>query len=333
VLLLTALGVLAFFIGLAHWLALPLAAGAFLAGVGLSAFPVRGMIRSQLGPVSDFFSAIFFIALGGLLNPPGARELIEALVFALLVIAVTPPLVTVIAERAGFAARTALESGLLLAQTSELSLVLVLQGYLATGQLSQEVFTIVALTTVVTMVLTPWLSSGPVVQRLMRLQPIRKSDRSAAPPRDHVLLLGCGSGGMPLLETLFAAGHDVVVIDDDPKVVDRLRRGDVKCIRGDAAEPQALIEAGAHQALIISSTIRRPRDNLRLLQDVHGPTVLVRVFEDEDAAWVRELGGTPVVYSEAAAEDFIRWFDRVFGDAAEARKAAVRAPALSRADD
>jgi Trk K+ transport system NAD-binding subunit len=167
----------------------------------------------------------------------------------------------------------------------------------------------------------------------MRLQPIRKSVGRAAPPRDHVLLLGCGSGGMPLLETLFAAGQEVVVIDDDPEVVARLRRGDVKCIRGDAADPQALSEAGAHQARIISSTIRRPRDNQRLLQNVHGPTVLVRVFEDEDADWVRELGGTPIVYSAAAADDFIRWFDRTFGEATDARKETARAPVLSRVDD
>jgi hypothetical protein len=262
-----------------------------------------------------------------------SEGLLVALVFAALVMVVTPPLVTMIAERAGFSARTALESGLLLAQTSELSLVLALQGYLVAGQLTQEVFTLVALTTVVTMVLTPWLSSEAVVQRLMRLQPIRKSERSAAPPRDHVLLLGCGSGGMPLLETLFAAGHEVVVIDDDPEVVDRLRRGDVKCIRGDAAEPQTLIEAGAHHALIVSSTIRRPRDNLRLLQIVHRPTVLVRVFEDEDADWVRRLGGTPVVYSAAAAEDFIRWFDRTFREQREVREADATTPALSRVED
>jgi hypothetical protein len=43
---------------------------------------------------------------------------------------------------------------------------------------------------------------------------------------------------------------------------------------------------------------------------VKGVPVLVRVFDDEDAAWVTEQGGIPVVYSEAAAEDFLRWFDQ-----------------------
>jgi hypothetical protein len=329
VLLLTVLGVLAVFLGLAWWLSLPVAAGAFLAGVALSAFPVRGIIRGQLGPVSEFFSAMFFLALGGLLNPPSARVLFDAIVLALLLIVVTPPLVTAIAERAGFPARTSLEAGLLLAQTSELSLVLALQGRV-TGQITPDVFTMVALITVVTMVLTPWISSGAVVQRLMRLQPMRKAKPITPPPHDHVLLLGCGSGGMPLLETLFAAGRDVVVIDDDPEVIDRLRRGEVPCIRGDAAEPHALHDAGAQRARIISSTIRRPRDNQRLLENVHGPEVLVRVFEDEDAEWVAALGGTPIVYSAAAAEDFIRWFDETFGPE-RAAAAEVAADEITRA--
>ena len=317
VLLLSALGILAVFIGLAHWLSLPLAAGAFLAGVALSSFPVRGILRGQLGPVGDFFSAIFFIALGGLIGPLDARELMHAAAFTGLLLLVTPPLVTAIAERAGFPARSALESGLLLAQTSELSLVLALQGLVA-GQLDRSVFTTLALVTVVTMVLTPMLTSEPVVQRLMRLQPIRRIQR-AAPPSQHVLLVGCGSGGMPLLETLFAAGFEVVAIDDDPEVIDRLQRGDVQCIRGDAADVETLIAAGATQARVISSTIRRPRDNQRLLELVHGPHVLVRVFDDADAAWVHALGGTPIVYSEAAADEFIEWFDHTFGEATDRR--------------
>ena len=65
---------------------------------------------------------------------------------------------------------------------------------------------------------------------------------------------------MPLLETLFAAGHRVVAVDDDPNIVEQLRRGEVEVVRGDASDR---IRCGrpARGALIISSTIRRPRDN------------------------------------------------------------------------
>lgn len=318
--LLAALAVLFVFVGLSHYLAIPLAAGAFLAGVGVSRFPMSGLIRGQLSSFSDFFTAIFFLALGGILAPPGWTVIFHAALLALLVVAVTPVLVAAIARRSGFALRPSIESGLLLSQTSELSLVVGLQG-LVIGQITQDVFTTLALVTVGTMVLTPFLAHGRVSRFLVHFYP----SGSAVPEvahSGHVLLLGCGSGGMPLLETLIMLGEDVVVIDDDPQVVRELRQGDVYCIRGDASDPEVLRKAGVTRAKLVSSTIRRPRDNGDILRVAAGVPVLVRVFEDEDAEWVRERGGIPVLYSDASAEEFVRWFR---GHAAE--KASASAPA------
>lgn len=305
VFLLTTLVVLFAFIGLADALAIPLAAGAFLAGVAVSRFPMSGLIRGQLSSFSDFFTAIFFLALGAILVPPSVTVLAHALVLSLLVVLVTPVLVGAVARRAGFGLRPAIESGLLLSQTSELSLVVGLQG-LVIGQITQDAFTTLALVTIGTMVLTPAIAHPRVTRFLIRLYPSRPAPEE--PHSGHVLLLGCGAQGMPLLETLILLGEDVVVIDDDPEVVRRLRDGDVYCIRGDASDPEVLVKGAARRAKLISSTIRRPRDNGHLLRAAEGVPVLVRVFEDEDAEWVRELGGIPILYSEAAAEEFLRWF-------------------------
>jgi hypothetical protein len=35
----------------------------------------------------------------------------------------------------------------------------------------------------------------------------------------------------------------------------------------------------------------------------------VRVFEDDEATWVRSMGGRPVISAEAAATAFFRWYD------------------------
>ncbi len=110
------------------------------------------------------------------------------------------------------------------------------------------------------------------------------------------------------------------MVDDDPVVIDRLLEADVPCIRGDASDLEVLRRANADRARIISSTIRRPRDNRRLLEFARGVTVLVRVFDERDAGWIRELGGVPVVYSEAAAEEMLKWFDNVFTPAAVRRE-------------
>lgn len=307
-LLLVTLALLFVFLAVSVWIDAPLVSAAFLAGVALSAFPISGIARGQLRSITDFFAAITFTALGGLLVLPGIRELALALVFALVLISLTTPFVVFIAERAGFSARPAVEAGLLLSQTSEFSLVIALQGVIA-GQLGADAFTIVVLVTVGTMLLTPVLSSGRLTRLILAYHPLRRDTHVRASPRDHVVLLGCGEAGMPLLETLLYSGMEVVVVDDDPAVITRLREGDVPSIRGDALDPDVLRDAGVAQARIVTSTVRRPRDNRLVLETVNDVPVLIRVFDDEDAEWVASMGGQPVLSSAAAAKAFLRWFD------------------------
>ena len=308
-LLLVTLALLFVMVGLAGWLELPLMIGAFLAGVSLSGFPASAVIRPQFASIGDFFSAIFFTALGALIGVPSGDEVMQALILAGLVVIVTPPLVTVVAEWAGVSARPAIESGLLLAQTSELSLVVVLYGMLE-GQISTSLFTVIALVTLTTMVLTPLIAKDRIAWWLMHVHPVLQRARGVPELSGHVLVLGSGTTGMPLLETLLGADYEVVVVDDDPDVVSRLRQADLHVIRGDATDIEVLQEARARHARVITSTIRRPEDNRRLLEYARGVPVIVRVFEEEDAEWIRKLGGIPVLYSEAAAEGLLDWLDR-----------------------
>lgn len=308
-LLLAVLAVLFAFMGAADLLELPLLVGAFMAGVALARFPADAVARPQLASISDFFTAIFFTALGAVIGVPTVLAAWHALILAGVVVLATPPLVTWVGERSGLSARPAIEAGLLLAQTSELSLVIGLYGMLE-GLIGPETFTTIALVTLLTMLLTPALARDRVAWWLLHRHPLRQAARRQIPPPtgNHVLILGAGTTGLPLVETLFASGCEVVVVDDDPDTVARLREADVRAIRGDATDTAVLEEARARDARLITSTIRRPEDNRRLLEYVAGVPVLVRVFEDEDADWVRGLGGTPVVYSEATAERLLAWY-------------------------
>lgn len=309
-LLLAVLAVLFIFLGAADLMGVPILVGAFLAGVALARFPADAVVRPILAPIGDFFTAIFFTALGAVIGVPGLGELGHALALAAVVVLVTPPLVTWIAERTGLSARPAIEAGLLLSQTSELSLVIGLYGVLA-GQIGPSTFTTIALVTLLTMLLTPMVARNRVAWWLMHLHPLRSvGEVPITPPSvGHVLVMGAGTTGLPLVETLVASGCDVVVIDDDPDVVARLREADIPVIRGDATDTAVLEQARARTAGIIASTIRRPEDNLRVLEHVSGVPVLVRVFEEDDAAAIRAGGGTPILYSDAAADRLLEWFE------------------------
>jgi len=306
--LLVVLGILFGFMGVAEALEVPRFAAAFLAGVSLSGFPFSGLVHSEMQPLYDFFAALFFSALGVAATVPAAETVWHALLFGGTVLVLTPLLVAFIGEWMGLTARSALESGFLLAQTSELSLVVGLQA-LVVGQITGEVFAVIVLTTVFTMMATPLLTKDTFVWELVRWHPSRRDAPLPQVPSDHVLLLGGGRSARPLLRLLRDSDHEVVVIDEDPAVIDRLRRHDVTCVRGDGGDLSVLLATGAAQAQIIVSTLRDPTAMGELLDYVGDAVpILVRVFEDREAEWVTARGGTPIPYAHAAGDAFMDWF-------------------------
>ncbi|QTN31571.1 cation:proton antiporter [Akkermansiaceae bacterium] len=314
-LLLWLVAVLLGFVGLASWLDLPLIAGAFVGGFVFSAFPLNGLVRGQLSSLVDFFQAMFFVALGALLGVPEAGLWGQALVYSLVVIVVTPPLVALVAEWRGLNARAGIESGLLLAQTSEYSLLLGLGGVML-GHVSPETFSVLALTTVITMTATPFLGRESVANFLLPFHPLRKKGRIESAPSGHVLILGFGSAGMWTLKPLLAQGENVLVVDDDAVVCAALAKKGIPFLRGDGAEVEVLEKAGARDAKLVIASMRRVGDALTVLRHVKGVPVVARVFEEVDAEKIREAGGRPVMNSMAAADTFMAWLennDRVKG--------------------
>ena len=307
-LLLWLVAVLLGFVGVASWLDLPLIAGAFAGGFVFSAFPLNGLVRGQLSSLVDFFQAMFFVALGALLGVPEPGLWLQAGLYSLLVIVVTPPLVALVAEWRGLNARAGIESGLLLAQTSEYSLLLGLSGVVL-GHVSEETFSILALTTVITMVATPFLGREEVANFLLPFHPLRRKAKAVEPPSGHVLILGFGSAGMWTLKPLLAQGEKVLVVDDDAVVCRALAKKNVHFLRGDGAEEEVLEKAGARNAKLVIASMRRVGDALTVLKYVKGVPVVARVFEEGDAVKIREAGGVPVMNSQAAADTFMAWLE------------------------
>lgn len=309
-LLLGFLAVLCVFGAAATATGVPLIAGAFFAGLSLSSTPVSGIVRGQLGSLNDFFTALFFTALGATVIIPDPVLLGKGILLAAIVIVVTVPVVTIVAEWTGLSSRASIESGLLLAQTSEFSVVLALAGLLA-GHLSPEIFSVVALITVATMTTTPFVATDNVTWRLLGFHPARVHFDSVIQLKEHIVLVGFGSGGMWTLKPLQDAGHQVVVIDDDPAIVEQLARNGVRVIRGDGSDPRVLRRAAAQRAKLVVAGTRRPSDSLAIVRQLADRVpVLVRVFEQADAKRIEQAGGIPILNSEAAAETFLEWFSK-----------------------
>lgn len=310
-LMLGSLGILFAFSGTAYLLGLPFLVGSFFAGFVLSAFPMNGLVRGMLGSLSSFFLALFFISIGAVLSMPDWRLIGHSLIFIAVLIVVTVLLVAFVSERVGYTTRASIETGLLLSQTSEFSLLLAYTG-VASGRIAEDLFSMIALITVSTMALTPFIAQEKVRWVLMRLHPrYRKGERSCANYEDHAVLLGYGRSGPPKLKFLREQGLDVVVIDEDASVIRKLIAQDVPCIQGNIANKRLLKQANCKKARVVICSMHQSHDAhiaLNYLQN-YPVKVVVSTFEHSETELVRQAGGYPVQTALASSQKFTEWFD------------------------
>jgi CPA2 family monovalent cation:H+ antiporter-2 len=310
-LMLGALAVLFAFSTMAHMLNLPFLVGAFFAGFAISAFPMNGLVRGMLGSLSGFFLALFFISAGAFLTMPDLAMIGHSLIFIAVLILVTVFLVAIIAEMVGYSSRAAVETGLLLSQTSEFSLLLALTG-VASGQITPELFSMIALITVSTMTLTPLISRERIAQRLVKWHPRYRSGESACERMaNHAVLLGYGRAGPRTMLSLKERGIAMVVVDEDAGVIRQLIAQGIPCVQGDGSDVRTLERAHCREAQVVFCSMRRTRDAqlaLDYLKDLP-VKVLVRVFEPFEEDLVRAAGGQPVQTAYAAAAQFLEWTD------------------------
>ena len=308
-LMLGALAVLFAFSTMAYLLDLPFLVGAFFAGFAISAFPMNGLVRGMLGSLSGFFLALFFISAGAFLTMPSMTMIGHSLVFIVVLIVVTVFLVAIVAEVVGYSSRASVETGLLLSQTSEFSLLLALTG-VASGQITPELYSMIALITVSTMTLTPFISRESVALRLVKWHPRYRSGEAACEVmQNHAVLLGYGRAGPRTVHALKERGIPMVVVDEDAGVIRQLIAQNIPCVQGDGSDLRTLDRAHCLEAKVVFCSMRRTGDAqlaLDYLKDVP-VKVIVRVFETFEEDMVRASGGQPVQTAYAAAEQFIEW--------------------------
>ncbi len=266
----------------------------------------------MVSSLSGFFLALFFTALGGLIVIPSPGMLLDGLILGICLILITVPLVTWVAERAGISARSAIESGLLLSQTSEFSLILVFHGFLL-NQISAELFSLVVLLTAGTMALTPFISHDRVAIFLMRLHPW-VGNRWQLPKdlKDHVVILGYSRAGDYMAVPVRDAGCEVVVIDDDPVIVRRLNRMNIHAVAAEASQEKTLRRIHADKARLVIIAVRRFTDASKILKFLkpHGVKIWVRVFDETQADEVKRSGGQPIMGVHKTLERFMEWMKK-----------------------
>ena len=311
-LLLITLSILFGFAGLAHAMGLPIVTGAFFAGVSLSGFPVRDVVRGQVASLNDFFMAIFFVALGVLVEFVDVQQLALNAVLLVGVLLVTPPVITVVARRMGLTTRASIESAHLLSQSGEFGVLVALLATQA-GYLDATGFATIVLLAMITMGITSTTASDSIIWGVMRLLPRpRFKLESDEEERKRLIFIGCAWHTRSILPTLASRGREVVAVDEDSAVIDRLRREGINAVNADGADPWVLRKIDARHAGVIVSTMRRYRDNEQLLRFIKDGKVVVRTFAHEEGERLESRGAKVVVESDAALDEFLTWYDGDF---------------------
>ncbi|MCQ8898185.1 MAG: NAD-binding protein [Hadesarchaea archaeon] len=109
-----------------------------------------------------------------------------------------------------------------------------------------------------------------------------------------VLIAGGGRVGSHLAEVLTKKGRDVVLIDKDPQVCERLaERLNVLIIHGDATEKETLEEAKVGEADVFVGATGNDNDNIvacQLAKNAYGvPLVMARVEDPELAKMAKSF--------------------------------------------
>ena len=294
---------------------LPLALGAFLAGVVLADSEYGHQALADVLPLRDLLTSLFFVSVGMLLDLEVlAREPLAVAGIAGALLAGKFGLVVLAVLVMRLPLRVAVLSGLALAQVGEFGFVLAEMGG-KLGLLSARESALFLDASVLTMLVTPLaLRVGPHLaesarrlEALERLFGVRhqRDAQHGEKLEGHVLLLGLGIGGEMLATALRNAGLAYHVVELDPARVGAARERGEPVSYGDATSPEILVRAhvkDAAQVVVLlndaDATLRATRAARALAPEV---PITARARLSADVKRLLDAGATHVVAQEVEA--------------------------------
>jgi CPA2 family monovalent cation:H+ antiporter-2 len=245
----------------AHQMNLSPAIGAFLAGLLLGGSPFAVQIRSDISALRTVLVTLFFASIGMFANTAWALDhVVPVIATVAALVACKALIVMVVMILAGQRRGVGLATGLCLAQVGEFSFVIA-EIAVDTGLISTDVFDLAVASTILTLLLTPYmLRAAPHVARL--LEGMRRPGRAAAaaPDQAHapppILIVGFGPAGQRVAEALMSQCRDrLVVIDSNPRNLKMARSYGLRTQIGDGTRREVLEHAGIGRARAIVITV------------------------------------------------------------------------------
>ncbi len=294
-----------------------LALGAFLAGLVISESDYVHQIVTEIAPIRDALSSLFFISVGMLVRPElFAAAPVESASLTFGVIAIKAAVLVGIALLMGFGPRVAVLVGLGLSQIGEFSFVLAQVGA-ANGLLDQVAYGKFIGVSVVTMAVTPlFMTLAPMLsgraQRIPWLNRIlgrpgeapdaADAEQAEAHLENHVIVVGFGVNGRNVVRALRQLEVQYLVLELNPFSVRALRDQGEHAMYGDSTREVVLDHAGIHEARVLVIAVSDPVSSRQTVAVARRLNPALKIFVR--ARYVAEvdelvrLGATDVVAEE-----------------------------------
>lgn len=123
--------------------------------------------------------------------------------------------------------------------------------------------------------LTQTLISGELVDDLKR----RTLNRNISKIENHVIICGFGRNGRRALRKLVAYGQDVLVIENNPQIIEQfIKPLDILYLEADATDEEVLKLAGVNRARALVSTLSKDADNLFVVISARSLSTEIRLI-------------------------------------------------------
>lgn len=291
-----------------HSVGLSFALGAFVAGIVLGESEFSHQALNDVVPIRDIFGLLFFVTVGMLLDPNYALANIGQLTAVVILTFVGKALIIGgIARAFGYVNMAPWIIGLGLSQIGEFSFVLARTG-VGIGLLSKSTYNLALTSTVLTMALSPlvsslalplgrWWNSRQKTRRTGDTVPLSQPDL-----RDHVIVAGYGRTGRAAARVFQKAGIPLVVVELNHGVFADLTADGLPGIWGDITGEHILHAAQIERARILLLTVPDHSTlHLAIQRAKHlNPRVVIiaRAVRPHHLEELRELGAGAVVQPE-----------------------------------
>lgn len=288
--------------------------GALIAGVSLSISPYRHEMISKLKPLRDFFIFLFFISLGSSMAIADlGSNIIPIIILSAFILIGKPIIVFIIMIKLGYTKKTALITGMSLAQISEFSLILITMG-VKICNLPSDLSATITMTGLISIAGSTYLMTHaePIFKLLSKIMPTFFKKEKVRQIKDiehdnsEVVIFGYDKIGFSMLNSFKKMGKKFLIVDFNPEVVRYLQSQKINCMFGDAENTSLLEDLGLSKRKMVISTIPNYEINsliVKMIREFSKDTIIIPVSNsitdslklyDEGADYViipRFLGG------------------------------------------